>query len=721
MGRRVFGLVALTALAVSAVCAAEDEKLLAGFEWEEFAAKVGRSMVIGEPIEGAPKPGFRAKRYTSLEQVAPAGFQIFHPKSSRDHAGLLMTRKNATQGQFAYHFQPATIEMGSWRNLERVERGQWRHGFTPHAPGYEPVDWYYQRFCHVWQVNWRRTTDWSAYDRLRFDVLSVGQPIRLGVRVRDGVGPWINAGPTGVKTALGVFTVPADETVTCEFPLAEMARVGEVDLAKVHRVFIRINGLPSKTAPDALYLDNIRLLRQGVKLASKLKVVAIAGEPRPHSHLVHARPPTVRDAEKRKRRLGPVEPLGPVTINQAALFVGAAGHLVGPGHFGGSGVTYFRNARRGVVAYDNDRLLVVMTGKASLKGGARGGLIAFASFDGGRTWGGLTPQDKGFTVLKWYLRAGVSADSYGDLYYLGTPNCDSYREGQDSCVHRLAFTGETWVDDRFAVVYQNGYKCPGFGRGLRLASGRIWMLWHDGFGGSFAKCSDDDGFTFRPCKDASLEPPRPFYEPKLGAADGPPTPPKRVILWPAQRVEGFLLVPYRGQVAAVGAKGYQVHDGTKWGPKRPGPKWPKTPKADGIVSETVLDEKQIFLARSARYRIRGPETPAALQVARQAPGGWTVDVLEGEAVDGSILTASGQAVYCFYVKKAGEGKYEVRYRCFAAGKWGESVLLATEPFRINHVAAPQICPPSYACVLYDQHAAGRKDKSVVRFIRVPNR
>lgn len=725
--RRGIGAVLLAALALTgaAASAGGPETLIAGFEWEEFNGKLGRWGYRGKPYPKRPPAGWKGEK-TDREQALKGGFQIINgrPSSSRHMPGMLCEPKHATQGAFALHFLPQLVEMYSWKNLERVVRRKWMHNFRPGAPGYDPVDWYYQRFCHVWRRNWNRTTDWSAYDRLRFDVHAEGEPVILGLRVRDGIGPRINAGPTGVKTAIGLFTVPADRTVTCEFPLAEMARVGEVNLRKVHRVFIRLNGLPSKNAPKNLFLDNIRLVAKGADVKPALKLVPMQGEPRPHTRLVDQDPPTKRLADKRRRNTGPVDPLGPVTINQAALYWAAAGHLVGPGHFGGSGATYFRNARRGVVAYDNDRMVVVMVGRGKSK---RGGLIALATFDGGVTWGGLTPEDKDFTRLPWGLRAGVSADYYGDVYYLGTPNCDSYREGQDVCMFRLAFTGETWVPDRFAVVYQNGYKCPSFGRGLRMPNGRIWLLWHDGFGGNFAKYSDDDGYTFVPCKDAAREPPRPFYTPELGTEDWPPKPPENVILFPAlQRVAGFLLVPYGDQVACLAGDGtYQVHDGTKWGPKQPGPKWPGDRRKLGLVSETVLGRDQIVLARSARYASRGESEPVgALHVARRLDDGWKVETLEPDGVAESILTAGGNVAFCFYVRKTDDDMREVRCRRLKNGAWGPSELLATEPFRINHLAAPQTCPPSYACVLYDQFIDMKQRRtatSVVRLVRVPNR
>ena len=48
-------------------------------------------------------------------------------------------------------------------------------------------------------------------------------------------------------------------------------------------------------------------------------------------------------------------------------------------------------------------------------------------------------------------------------------------------------------------------------------------------------------------------------------------------------------------------------------------------------------------------------------------------------------------------------------------------LVATEAKRINHLAAPQICPTSYAAIFWDQHFRTRYDPSEVKFVRVPNR
>jgi len=51
----------------------------------------------------------------------------------------------------------------------------------------------------------------------------------------------------------------------------------------------------------------------------------------------------------------------------------------------------------------------------------------------------------------------------------------------------------------------------------------------------------------------------------------------------------------------------------------------------------------------------------------------------------------------------------------------DDMRIAVEQERINHVAAPQKCPESYACVLWDQVTKKGREKTWVRFMRIPNR
>ena len=139
----------------------------------------------------------------------------------------------------------------------------------------------------------------------------------------------------------------------------------------------------------------------------------------------------------------------------------------------------------------------------------------------------------------------------------------------------------------------------------------------------------------------------------------------------------------------------------------------------------MLGASRLVVARSARYSSRGEAEPLGpLHAAWQTRSGWKVETLEPSGVGESIITASGDVAFCFYVKRTDAGEREVRCRRLKDNKWGPSELLATGPFRINHLAAPQTCPPSYACVLYDEFidmAKRRTATSAVRFIRVPNK
>ena len=722
--RRFVSCVALIAALASAGYAGEKVRLLAGFEWEEYFGKLPRWHYIGKPFLKYVPPRWKGERIKKVEDVGEDGFQIMDgaPSHSRHHTGTLMVRKHATQGRFAWKCR---LSATRWAWVRTQLKRKWPGAWPPHEAAYDVQDHFFQRECQLWKQGWRNTSDWSGFERLRFDVTSVGAPLKLGFRVRDGSGPRINPGPTGIRTAAVVFTVPANKPVTCDVPLAELARVSELDLKRIHRYNIRLNGLPAGQAPTELYLDNVRLVARGGETKPAHPLVQMHGPVRPFARRVFVKPPTRRIAEKLKREVGPIGPLGPVVVNTACLFSGGAGHMAG--HFGGSGATYFQTCRRAVVAYDNRRLLVVMAGRSLARGRRRprGGLVALASFDGGRTWGALTPTDRDFTVLPWHLRAGFHADQYGNVYGVGTPNCDSYNEGQDICLHRLVFTGETWVNDRFAIIHQDGYKCPHNCQALALASGRIWAAWGDGFGGSFARFSDDDGFTWMPCKDPAQPPPRPFYRPSLENLGRPdaPRPPSEILLWPTPVAIGPFLTPYRDSVAALGSvRGrakWAVHDGTTWSPVKARPELGR-----GLMTVTTVGKDHIVVARGGGYHNLGNEVLGKdVVVTRLEGGNWKTETLDTGKIGSTIVTASGDAAFCFYVKKVGDDKkpeYEVRYRRWKGGAWQPSVKIATERQRINHLAAPQICPASYAAIFWDQHFNKRTDPSEVKFVRVPN-
>ncbi len=712
---------ALCAIVVSAglthfgaiVSAGENgkEKLLKGFEVKEMKPRDGRGTYwkVGKVWnKGRVKAGWRWKDHEAEFKVPldhDGDVTIYECKksSSRDFPRTSLFRKGATQGTHALRWRPVKCEARSWGSIAKALKSRrfsyWPPTGVPTHTSDNPY-YFFQRFCKVWRYQTGKSSgDWSGWDRLRFDVLAPDAAVVLGVFVRDKCGPRISCGPVGVRTDVVIFRVPKGEQVTVDFPLAEMAAVAELDLKKVYRYQCRINGYEGATD---IYFDNVRLAKKDAP--AKHKLIAMEGEPKPFFRPVYHKA-IERVAAKLKRETGPVEKLGPIDV--------------GSGKFGGSGATYVQNSRRACVAYDNKRLLV-----ASIGSWGNGLRSAWASFDGGKTWGGLAPGEKGPAILKWGLRANMCADYGGDVYLLGTPNCDSYNEGHDICMFRLIFTGEKWQDGYFTHIGQNGYKCTAWARALRLKSGRIWAAWCDGWGkgAALAKRSDDDGHTWVPSKDADAKLPRPFLAPKLEDLAKPAAerakPPKRALLWPATVVPGPFLVPYKGGVAAFSTNGgaWQVHDGEKWGPKQKGP------AIGGIVSGAILGEDHVFLVRGSNFNFSGAkETLADLVVAHHEGGAWKKETLESANVADAILTSSGESVFCFYVKKLAADKYVVRYRRWKDGKWEPSQLVATEPARINHVAAPQRCAPDYAAVWWDTRPRTSKGKGELRFARIPNR
>ncbi|MFH1022038.1 MAG: hypothetical protein V1809_01455 [Planctomycetota bacterium] len=694
---------ALVLAAGAAARCDEGVRLVRSFEIEEMKTfgKPGKYSTSAASGFRAEPPGADDEKYT-----------VYRVASSRDWPHFTLYRKQATDGKYALCYE--------------LDDGKGRYMRTPGTVGCPPTggyhdtrDWYYQRECLFWQES-GDTMDWSAYDRMRFDVFSSDAPAVLGVKVRDrlfakGVK---DSNMVGVRTAVSVFKIPQGKAVTCEYPLAAMAAIAEVNLGKLHWMHIRINGFEGKTT---IYLDNIRLLTKDGKEELKYDLVKTESEIKPFSRKVWDKNPPPRDRTNFKRESGPVEKLGPVTV-----FDGPGNHACASGHLGGHGSTYFQSLRRGAVAFDNQRLLLIFGGAGPGKdsrvvtwGGSGEGskIMATASFDGGKTWGGLKPGETSPVCLPdWYWRATASADGGGDLYYIGTENCDSYVEGHDVFFRRLAFTGEGWEYDRMTIMDQNEYKCPGPARALRLASGRIWASWTDGWNGPWIKSSDDDGLTWMPCKDASAkELPRPFYEPKMEdlLKPGPPKPPAEVLLWPAAPSAGPLLIPYKGQVAAFAYDGGQwaAHDGKAWGAAQ---KVPWKGGKGGQVGEAVLGDDHVFLVRAEGDK---------LCAMRLQGGAWQgPEELDSGKVGRPILSASGDAVFCFYVKTEEEGGaavYNIYSRRWKGGKWEPTEKVASEKDEINDLAAPTVSPPDYAAVFWDQVIKNKKP-SWIRFARIPN-
>jgi hypothetical protein len=709
MKRLILAGLAVVFSSASWVQAGEGVRTIWSFERDQTARRLPQFSFWGKPVTFRhPKVGWRG------EKVGPewkGDITAVRKSSSRDYPLMTLVARHVTAGQHAYKFAMSDGSAKIW--MGRINKQSGITACPPRNDYHDIEDWYYQRcdFGYLW-TSVPKNRDWSGFDRLRFDAYSEGSEVVLGVKVRDSFGK--GKRPLGLRTPAYRFKVPKGKAVTCDLPLAEIARICEIDLSRIYRYHIRINGI---RGGFTLYLDNVRLVKaSAAKQDAKLPLVKMQGAPRPWGRKVSTEPPTRRIAAGMKRESGPVEKLGPILITDSG-----GQYACAPGHFGGHGATYYQSARRGCVAYDNKRLIVLMGGgpkgaKLVTKSvGEGGGVFAFGSFDGGKTWGGLTPGEKQPARLgTWYWRATLYSDRSGDVYCVGTQNCDSYHEGFDMFFRRLSFTGEGWINDKFAFVNQNGYKCPAYASAARTSKGRLWSAWRDGFGGSYAKYSDDDGYTWKPCKDAATKKtPRPFYEPKLADLKKPagdrPKPPGEVLLWPAEMICGDFLVPYGDEVAVFSSSGskWQVHDGSKWLKARTGPFKGK----GSAITVSALGAKGAFLCRKQGEK---------LLASRLQGGTWKTEELDSGGIGSNILTASGENMFCFYIKKSADG-YEIRYRRFKAGKWEPSVKIATEQKRLNQVAAPMFSTPDYAAIFWDQHRPGSRSSSFVKFMRIPNK
>jgi hypothetical protein len=134
-------------------------------------------------------------------------------------------------------------------------------------------------------------------------------------------------------------------------------------------------------------------------------------------------------------------------------------------------------------------------------------------------------------------------------------------------------------------------------------------------------------------------------------------------------------------------------------------------KGRGLISCSVLGPDRIFVSRTAAN---------ALSVARLADGAWRTDELGTGEFLSDILTASGEAMFCFAIRKDGE-KYDIVSWRFADGKWSPAVTAASTSVALNQVAAPMFSPPDYAAVFWDQKRPEDRASSFVKFLRVPNR
>jgi len=204
----------------------------------------------------------------------------------------------------------------------------------------------------------------------------------------------------------------------------------------------------------------------------------------------------------------PVESLGPITLPRFDWDeTKHKGNLKGGGRplYVETGVPpraafAGRTDLRSAVAYDNKRMLVEL-----------GGYYWFASFDGGKTWGGIDGKSPGQPTLSY--RHGLRHGGLGACYYSGDAytvargwmaagGCNTGAGISRVWVEILRFMGDRWERSPMMLLDHHARGCPISAQVVQLRSGRIWAFWDAGrlgrgIGRSWAKFSDDDGLHWR--------------------------------------------------------------------------------------------------------------------------------------------------------------------------------------------------------------------------------
>jgi hypothetical protein len=553
---------------------------------------------------------------------------------------------------------------------------------------------YVRLFGMDWVRSVIRFPDWRGYDYLWMDVTAPAAESIPYLFIEDShtFGPYAR------------FKVPQGRTVTLSLPLAAVVAwskehgEGDLDLADVRSIYCMdeaCNGKP-------VFVDNLRLATKAApKPANLVEPVEYIGADR--GMLAEARklPPLPR--RDFPRRSGPVEPLGPVTLPQFDWGRSSPAR----GAFGEGGDYGTANVRA-VAAYDNLRIAVVL-----------GSDLVFATFDGGKTWGGF--DGKGGKPSKMrspsHGHGGEGAGFYnGDLYVLDRHMCNGGGGINRLDILPVLFQGDRWEDGPKVILDHHCRGCPGVYPILfQCPSGRVWAFWdaprlraNDASPGvgCFARYSDDGGINWR--------------------SPGPH--PNQLVA-----VVGERAAPYKDQVAVFGCgtafdnavfrwqsfdeKTQEFQDG------------PAIPDIGKFAVESVAGNSAGNLA--AALLPRGGKR-SGLTVATFVDGNWKSDRLDDGAagpIGPVALTAGADKagwIGCFWVRvEAGSGKtdHPLLYSIWTAkAAWSRPLEIARETDAVHRIVVPVVSPPDYAPVFWDKLSKGdwKQDYPWVRFARVPS-
>ncbi|MFH0982063.1 MAG: hypothetical protein V2A79_11035 [Planctomycetota bacterium] len=673
-------------LAAFICCAAAGAAEPPGFATPPAATRAGEKPAAGEKI-------LCSFELEEMKRSYP-GFQV------KDAAGSMIFR-DLGRGVDAFELSKEHATDGAWSMV--------RNGRDP----YSDAEISAMFNSYFFGMNWIRhigAGDWRGYAQLRLDVAVSDAEGVLRLLFEDDavLSPYLR------------YKVPAGRIVTIVAPLkraveaAKAAENGELDLGKVHSLYLWVESAPK----SRVFVDNLRLAGEGAPPpAVAVEPFQMLGADFGWSEQVKNLPPIPK--REFPRASGPVEQLGPVTLPKAGY---TDKSYISGGIFGKGG-DYGTAIIRGVAAYDNRRILVILDpGRA------------FASFDGGATWGGLDGKSPGPTITgAWSGHSGVGGSHYtGDAYSMIRCSPMTKRDGNGAITfdgelypHRchgggnigyagmkiIIFQGDRWELGPEVLLDHHMRHCPGVPGAvfLQLKSGRTWGFWHSDCnlqGGIHivGKCSDDGGLTWK----------FPGRHPSIFGLN-------------KAHINGFLPFPYKEHVAVVwnprdDSGGTPVawcwFDGEKFSEPQ------VIDKAALMASAAAIPDGTVFVAMKPRRNGRG------LFVKRLAGAEWKADPLDDGAAGaiGSVaLTASGDEAFCFWMREEAKGEaksYPLLYSSWSRdGGWSQPVEIARESEPVHRIVTPEVCPPDYVPVFWDNgirdNKPGWSDKLWVRFARVP--
>ena len=611
--------------------------------------------------------------------------------------------KGNAQGEWGRAIAKGDAAQGEWAYVRRFSKDQWNY----YMRGGAPEEFLYPNctvFTSFGAFRKMFPADWTGYDRLRLDVKCHDSPATLRLHLEDDlIAPQLTRD----------YQVPAGKWVTLEFDLAEAARLREVklppelagklggevlkarllNLARMANILLRADKADRQTS---VLVDNIRLLAPGAADEGKLDVLTDkspfpAPEPLPIPE-GPAKPGKPQGARNRA-------PLKPEEPNKAALGNGGSyGNLSLP---------------RALAAADNDHLIF---------GQSIGRIEAAQSADGGKTWTDLAGKAGATTICQHTCQApgNVAVAAGEDLFVFYTARCGGAGSPKDMYCRRAGFDGTGWKLGEPRLVDLDVRHCPEhLVRALRLANGRIWVVWmhFDRFGQNYlrGRYSDDGGglwqspdsnglLTVRRSRDPAALPvgvtwwqeaPAGWTAPEGGRSGGLPG--------SFHPHGGFQLAAYGESLACIYAEGDNATSWTWFDPARKS--W--TPPAQvfrsfgGAASAATVGEKTVYAALRGKAKIM-----------RLDAGGWVEDAPGGYS-GGGTLSVAGSTLWCFWPEEKDGRTLILAARKPAGGAWSAPEKLAEETEKLQGLSAPARAPEGFVPLAWGPRGGW------VKFLRVP--